>query len=381
MKDESSPRTLARLLATLLVIAIGPTVAPAQVVAPDGAAALEIIAAHLSHGIGGSPFDAPIAWDSVAAALVIGARHGAPLHDLRATATDPDTLRAKLTELTRAGLLELRGDSAFATLPILLDGERDAYRRITDAAARRVLQTLRPELESIMTELAGRGWEQWSYHFIWSQLFDSQFAWAELTSRRLVPPLAPPVAWIVYPRHEYMSGTNYYPDDEIGDWFLPVTWTPDGANTIAAIGDMWRDIFSVAIGGDANPDILRRLEGAGLGVAPSAGPAPVLRADDPLCALLAATAKHHVDAVVANLPDGLAAFANGDRQLGVAMAYHDVSWEILALLNGEGRLERPVALRPGADPEAPMAGVAAIVATYPPFVELLLEALAAVDGG
>lgn len=381
MKDESLRTTPAAVVVALVALVARPSAAPAQDAELERAAVSEIISAHLSHGIGVSPFDAAIAWDSVAGAFMIQARNGASLQALGTIEPDPDTLRAKLAQLTRAGLLDVRGDSAFATLPILLGRERDAYRRVTDGAARRVLRAMRPELESLLMELEKRGWEEWSYHFLWSQLFDSQFAWVELTSRRLVPPLAPPVAWIVYPRHEFMSGTNYYPDDEIGDWFLPVTWTPAGANTIATLGDAWRDIFSVTLADDADPGALRRLEDAGLRAVPGTHPVPVVRGDDPLYTLLAATAKHHVDAMAANLPDELAAFANGERRLAFAMAYHDVSWEILALLSGEGRLTRPAALEPRADPETPMAGVAAIVAAYPPFVELLRAALTAIDGG
>jgi hypothetical protein len=49
-------------------------------------------------------------------------------------------------------------------------------------------------------------------------------------------PLSSVIVWVVYPAHPFKSGTNYFPDNEIRDQMLAVTWRPRAADTAGRVG-------------------------------------------------------------------------------------------------------------------------------------------------
>ena len=337
-----------------------------------------VLQAQLSHGIGESPFDSPLVHDSVPAELIVRARPCAPIAVLRQLARDTAHAGRLLEELRAGGLLVFREDRACTTFPVLVGAEQAAYAQVTREVARNIHATLSSDLVALMRTVEERGWKEWQYHFLWSQLFDSQFAWTEMTQRSLVPPLAQLIAWVIYPAHPYRSGTNYYPDSELRDHWLLVSWRGNAANTVGLVGEIWEILHGAGVEGRALSGAQReRL--AQLDLIDDRGQLrlPILRDGDPLVELLRALAVRHVGLLEYQLPvDSLMVLTRADRRTTFAMAYHDVSWGIAEELVRSGRIEMPAALRPGDHSPTPsMRGVAAVVPTYPPFVELIRRAI------
>ena len=69
-----------------------------------------------------------------------------------------------------------------------------------------------------------------------------------------------------------------------------------------------------------------------------------------------------------------ARIADTDQRTAMAMAYHDVSWELLRIFTEEKIIERP----PAFETTTPVnyVGVCGVVDAYPPFIQLLKEAIA-----
>jgi hypothetical protein len=354
--------------------------APADASAPSGMPdrgpdPLTVLAAHLSHGIGSSPLDSPLAQDPVNAALLVAARHRASRVDLLRLVLARQDLDERLAALEKAGLIARHGDGFRTTFPIVVGRERALYDRLVSSTAARSHAKIAPHVRALVRELRARGWDLWSYHFVWSQVFDSQFVWSEMVERELAPPLHPVLVWVVYPEHPFKTGTNYYPDDELRDYLLAVTWTPAGANTTGRVGGSWRVVYTSALAGrpadGATAEQLRRLGLLGPG---DRVRVPVVRREDPLYARLRRTAHAHVEALRATMPvRRLASLVGQDERYAWAMAYHDVTWEILRRMVARGEFQRSDALgRSEAEGDAPsMAGTCAVIAAYAPFLRLI----------
>ena len=64
-----------------------------------------------------------------------------------------------------------------------------------------------------------------------------------------------------------------------------------------------------------------------------------------------------------------------DDKLAFAMAYHDVSWDVVRRMVESGVLAVPPALREGADDNVSMAGVCAVIDMHPGLLSELKKAL------
>ncbi len=225
-----------------------------------------------------------------------------------------------------------------------------------------------PAVDSLRAELESRGWSDWAYHFLWSQVLDSQFAWVVMVERGLVPPLSTVVAWAIYPDHPWKTGTNYVPE-EPADYFMAISWTP-GGSSLAAIYEDWRPIYDAALAGaPADSATAARLRPLRLLDDRGNVTLPVVHDHDPLYERLRQLSTRAPSAIAALLPvHELETLTHLDRQLVFAMAYHDVGWEMLRLAAEAGRVVRPRALTAG-DVED-MRGAAAVIALYPPFLRL-----------
>jgi hypothetical protein len=350
-----------------------PRVAPADNPIAD---ARRILEAHLSHGIGASPFDSDVWHDQVNAALIVSARSGATMAELRQAAGDPPDLPARLETLRQEGFLRLDGDSVRAAFPVLIGKDRDDYFEIVARAAGAIDEQMRGSWQALVRELESRGWAGWSYHFVWSQVMDSGFTWAPMMEQRLVPPLSRLVVWVVYPAHPFKSGTNYYPDTELRDEMLAVTWRPRAANTIARAGGDWRAILPAALTGATTDEGRQRLRALGLIGEDGRVLVPVVKKSDPLYARLEGLGTEHVRLMAEHLPlHALRRLTGADGQLTFAMAYHDVSWEIVRRMVDRGVLHVPPALREGAADTVALAGVCAVVEAHPAFIAELKKAL------
>lgn len=281
--------------------------------------------------------------------------------------------------LEKAGLIQRNGNRVRTSFPILLGERRKAYNRLVLGAADRIYGELMPRIRPVVRELERRGWSEWSYHFVWSQIFDSQFVWAEATERKIAPPLSPAIVWVIYPSHPFKSGTNLYPDDELKDPLMAVTWTSQGANTLGWIGGQWRAVYKSALNGaPAGAQAVESLRQIGLAGSDGRVHIPVLRREEALYGQLHQTAHAYLRLIDKRLPVGKLASSIGvNREYAWAMAYHDLSWELLRRMVERGEMKRPAALGPQSSDEKPppMIGVCSIMPAYAPFVAQIEKAL------
>lgn len=337
-----------------------------------------ILQSNLSHGLGASPFDSPLVQDSMVAALLVRLRGCLPVEDVGEVIGRAGDTSGLLEDLESAGLVLMDDGNACTAFPILIHEEQAAYARITAAVAEDAAEFLSGDIAALLAGLEERGWLDWQYHFVWSQLFDSQFAWVTMTRRQLVPELRRVIAWSSYPDHPYRSGTNYFPDTELRDYWLMVTWRPGATHTVSEAAKWWEVLYGTALEGRTLSAAERsQLDALALTDGTGELQLPVVSAGDDLLRELETLATRYVEFLEKRLPiDSLSAVTRVDPGYTFAMAYHDVSWGILQRLVSSGRLGLPAALVNGAESRGPtLRGVGALVPVYGPFADLVREAL------
>jgi hypothetical protein len=335
-----------------------------------------VLEAHLSHGIGASPFDSAIWHDELNAALIVRSRSGAAIADLERVAGQREDLPARLLELEKAGFLHREGDRVRTAFPVLIGAERTAYGALVSNAAASIEQRMRGDWRALLEDLRARGWTEWSYHFVWSQTMDSGFAWAPMMKQRLVPPLSELVVWVVSPDHPFKSGTNYYPDTELRDQMLAVTWRSGASNTVGRIASEWRVVWEAALGKAVTEEERERLRVMGLTDRGGRVRIPVVRKTDPLYARLEKLGERHVRLMTEHLPLArLTTLTGADEARTFAMAYHDASWDVLRRMAERDALAIPPSLQRQAGQDVSLAGVCAVIDAHPAFVSELKKAL------
>lgn len=229
--------------ACVLALACAPSAEPPTLPTTHPVTVLE---ARVDHGFGDTPFDSPLWRDSVNAALLLSVGHEMPRPQLLATTGNAAEMESRLQQLERAGLLVATDSTVRTSFPLLIGSSADRYYRITARSAAEILDRFTPAIDSLLAELDRRGWQQWSYHFVWSQLLDSQFAWEAMLQGGMVPPLSPAQAWVVYHPHPNKTGTNLELPDNFEGFLLALSWAP-GGNTTRKVGPNWEVIYRAAL--------------------------------------------------------------------------------------------------------------------------------------
>jgi hypothetical protein len=186
-KTVGHSRWACAAIVTLALSSSGGVVVPQSAGTPD---AHHILDAHLSHGIGKSPFDSDVWKDQLNATLILGARSGATVADLQRLSGHREDLSERLATLERAGFLRHDAGRLQAAFPIIIDQKQHAYSAIVSQLAGRIEKEMRADWQTLLHDLSARGWTAWAYHFVWSQTMDSGFAWAALMKSGRVPPLS-----------------------------------------------------------------------------------------------------------------------------------------------------------------------------------------------
>jgi hypothetical protein len=284
---------------------------------------------------------------------------------------------ARVHELGTAGLVARDSTGFHTTFPIVIGSDRTWYDSMTRAVGAQVLRLHESRFRAILAEVDRRGWRAWEYHFIWSQILDSQHLWAEVSDAGIAPPLAPAVTWVIYPPHPFKSGTNYYPGRLDPPAYLAVTWTP-GVRAHLPVAESAADpLIGLVVGGQMTDSARAALRAAGF-LSDSLTPAlPVILANDPLLADLHAIS-HVYFTTLRNQIDSDLVSRRLHCSPGVAwaMAYHDIGWSILQTLVDRG-LVTPFGMS-GAEPGNSIpAGTASLVPTDSAFTRVLRAAAGA----
>jgi hypothetical protein len=256
------------------------TLAVALATAQDAPDAVAIFKAKLSFGAGNDALDSALLRDRTNAAIVLEAR-GNPLEKVLVRKFSSNEGEHRLDALVSAGLLKRGNGHISPTFPIIIGVDRDRYLQFVQGVARRIDHRIARRLPSLLRALEARGWSDYEYHFAWSEWLDSQYVWsAALASQRSLP-LSSSASWVVYPHQEPMAGTNYYPEEGARDYWLLVTWSPEGANTTAKLGGKWKEIMGSALDNrPVTPSVAAELRSTGLIDMQGQVTIPVLRGGD-----------------------------------------------------------------------------------------------------
>jgi len=333
----------------------------------------------LSHGVGESLLDSPLLNDSLNALLLIANRKGLSELELSNIISDRKERDHRINELIKAGLMNKIQDQYFCSFPILLDEDYTIYSRLIIKTVDEIYPQLKPHLNKLLTIVDQREWKPWSYHIIWSLIFDSQFIWHEMLERSMVPPLDTVVNWVVYPQHKFKTGTNYYPDTELKDFWVVVSWSPEGSNTLGMLGGSWSSIYRLALHGvdSLSSQEIDLLTSMNLINSEQEAYFPVIHTEDTFFDDLKNTTDIYLNLMEKSLStEDFQQIIGSNRKLCRAIAYHDISWEILGRLVNEGVIQRPMPLSVGnLTTEDDLTGVCSVFATYQPFIDDIMNVL------
>ena len=332
----------------------------------------------LSHGIGESLLDSPLLSDSLNALLILACRQGLGDLELSRFSSDRNEVDHRIDILMEAGLLVKTRGQYFSSFPILLEQDHTMYAGLIKKAVDKIYPQFIHRLDKLLEHIEQRQWEAWSYHIIWSLIFDSQFIWYELTERHLVPALTTSVEWVIYPPHHFKTGTNYYPDTELKDHWVVVSWSPGGSNTLGILGGRWDPIYRLAINGidglnGPEIELLRQMK---LINAEQEVSFPVIQLEDSFYFDLKNLAEIYVQFIQDVLPvQEFQPIIRSDLKMCRVIAYHDVSWDVLRRLVADGLIQRPLPLEVGTlSAQDNLAGVCSVVAIYQPFIDQIMKA-------
>jgi len=341
----------------------------------------EIFDHGLSHGIGESVLDSPLLNDSLNARILIFCRNGINSQQLRKRFSEIKDLNNRLNSLIQAKILCREEDQYYVTFPILIGKDHKQYFRLVKQAVDKIYPAFLLSLNEILDQTEQRGWKQWTYHIIWSLIFDSQFIWYEMADKNLVPPLNPAINWVIYPQSIYKTGTNYYPDTELRDFWVVVSWSPNGSNTLGLVGGSWELVYNSALGGSSslNNNDKEYLMQLGLINNQEEATFPVILSEDTFYNDLKVISNRYLNLLEEYIPkEKFSQIIGRDEKYSWAIAYHNIGWEILDRLINDDIISQPDALKPKhASSEATqMTGVCSVISVYQPFVDQIMEAFA-----
>ena len=341
----------------------------------------EIFDQGLSHGIGESVLDSPLLNDSLNARILIFCRNGINSQKLQKRFSDIKDLDNRLNSLIQAKILYREEDQYYVSFPIIIGKDHKRYFRLVNRTVDKIYPAFLLSLNEILNQTEQRGWKQWSYHIIWSLIFDSQFSWYEMADKNLVPPLNPAINWVIYPQSIYKTGTNYYPDTELRDFWVVVSWSPNGSNTLGLVGGSWELVYNSALGDSSSLNNNDKVYLRQLGLMNNQEEVtfPVIYSEDTFYNDLKVISNTYLSLLEENLPnEKFSQIIGRDEKYSWAIAYHNISWEILDRLINDNIISQPDALKPKhASSEAiQMTGVCSVISVYQPFVDQIMEAFA-----
>ncbi len=333
---------------TLILVVLGVISANAWAAAanPEPAVSEEIdVAQHfLMFGGAGSAF-----WDALLTPANNGVLNacldGATLQELDALGISG--ARRRIGRLKHAGVVDKEGDEYRLAFPAIVGAKRTELQRIVEEAATTLLPAAKGMVAEVRPCLGGR--EEMLYHVLWSLVMDGQDAWhaAETAMEGQVATgdtSTQNIGWLMYPEHPFAAGTNSYGLGPSRVAITHSTSTPrpnDICQVIQNVNVFLRDAVR------ENKPVhdkwaIEKLEAYGL--VDGAGNLQmytIARGSEPdqilskLGAQFGQTVMAHLDV------SALAGSLDVDPGTAFVMAFHEVCWQLLQELAGEGSLDVP----------------------------------------
>ncbi|MBR9999352.1 MAG: hypothetical protein KFF73_10290, partial [Cyclobacteriaceae bacterium] len=328
----------------------------------------------LSHGLGYGPLDSGLLQDSLNAAILIEMRKGIKLQELQKQFPEITGLSQRIDSLKNAGIIVFCGQKFFPVFPLIIGEERESYFNILSGDVDRIYDELLPDIKQLAGMAKEKGWEAWTYHIVWSLVFDSQFVWYKMVDREMVPPLTELMTWVIYPPHPYKTGTNYYPNEEFRDFWIVVSWSPYDNGMPGEIGSEWNIVYNAALQPDelTGPD-KAWLKEMGLMNQDQEILFPAIHEDDQFFNHLQEMAGSYLDKLRNVSIEPYQEITTQNSKYTWCIIYHDISWEIMKRLEEDYVVNRPGALSERDSGTA--TGINSVIPVYQPFIDQIFEAL------
>lgn len=152
-------------------------------------------------------------------------------------------LNERLSELIEGNMISRQSDQKYyPTFPILTGSDRKLLENIAYSEARKLI----PFIDQLATELRveyGITVDK-LFHMLWSRIMDRRIVWDNLWQTKFLNEKFPYTFWVVYPKHSFTCGTNYYGFVE-GD--IAISWGPSFKQQLDKIPNYKYELFSTSI--------------------------------------------------------------------------------------------------------------------------------------
>lgn len=138
-----------------------------------------------------------------------------------------DNLSIRLEKLQTGKIIKKVNDRYCLAFPTIVGKKRVELQKLVKKIALQLLPTSKNMIEQIQPHLRGR--EEILYHVLWSVVMDSGIAWntAKNDLEQQVKDGNTSIkntAWLIYPRHPYICGTNSYSSSVNQIALVIITW-------------------------------------------------------------------------------------------------------------------------------------------------------------
>jgi hypothetical protein len=306
--------------------------------------------------------------------VLFACRHASSRDAIRAAGVAFSESQIQLLKIM--GLLSEHDGLLTTTFPILQPTDTSRLRAATAEASAAMLDQVEPFVTSLKSALDSDFNSEHAFAIVFSYVLDG-LVWQQLNP--MVQSPGPPSAessnpfwsgqlWAISPKRNDTVGTT---TDYKDGYMLYVVWSPQAKGVLAPIYESGVDahllLSQIAANGRVTDAVTRAAYSAVGILNPNGKPlVPIIsrQPDNPL----QQACQHLADAVVSGttahldfqrLADG---FDLGDPHTAMIVSYHELMWDLLALLQQRGILTRPAVLTsPPADDSKSCADIAFIV--------------------
>lgn len=275
---------------------------------------------------------------------------GCNLSDLRKLKI-PD-LEVRLSRLEKGQLLRRSNENYALTFPIIEAKQRE----LLQASVKKAALILLPELEKITQELKSNlNNDNMLFHVLWSCVMDSMTAWLEswetlIPSSKLNNLWSKNYAWLVYPPHPAAVGTNIL---DLPATKIIITWNKNASEHRKVLKKYRKEIDRAIFTNKQITDKKTKKDLQHYGIVNAKGKSNVLIyvKGTEKYNLFERLAKEYGKSLAEALDlQKISKELNLPQDLCFIIAYHQLSWELLGILEKKGILEVPqILLKPNPD--------------------------------
>jgi hypothetical protein len=204
---------------------------------------------HIPHGI------SIIEDDSLCRKIADKCASGAELSELENSGID--SLHQRLDLLLQKKLIKIDSGKFYLTIPVIMGEKKNLLIQVVTTASARLMPAVESMIPRLQEALGER--RDVAFHLLWSRIIDKVW-WKAFENEFSIKDGPPNTAWIVYPTHPYMVGTNYNSDSkgEIG-----ITWSYGYQGSLWPIMKSFLALLDASSGGTVADSVKGDLQGFG----------------------------------------------------------------------------------------------------------------------